>query len=286
MSPQLRPGRPETRTDHYLGEHTFTGMSMSRTLAMSGLVIAIVVPNLVFWRERLFLDPFMLVLWVPGLVAIGLLSFTTRGWAYLAAGALGSVWPVLAALMFGLGSGQLTDPRQLGFIALWIVIATLVPVWSGAIHGFRAARGSIAPASVAHMLGTRAGLASLVAFAAVLGLIASSVMAMSSVPSEVSGFDFAPEASVDVLLQGYEFPANIEVQQGVVTELVLRNTDSDMHTFTYVKDGTQYNHDVYGGQTVRFLVLFNEAGEQAVRCIPHSDGYDAGMITTITVVGA
>ncbi len=259
---------------------------MARWLTLTGLVVAIVAPNLVFWQERLFLDPFMLVLWLPGLVAIGILSFTTRGWAYLTAGILGSIWPVLAAVMFGLGSGQLTDPRQPGFIALWIVIATLVPVWSGAIHGFRAARGSIPAADLAHALGTRAGLASLVAFAAVLGLIATSVMAMSTVPAEVSGFDFAPEASVDVLLADYAFPDSIEVQQGVVTEIVLRNTDSDLHTFTYVKDGTLYNHDVYGGQTVRFLVLFNEAGEQAVRCIPHSDGYDIGMVTTINVVSA
>ncbi len=279
------PAVPAQRTAAATAAPTGT-WDFHRWLTVIGLGMAMLLPMAFFGPSVYgFIGPML----APTVIALGLILWKARPWTYLTVAILGALFPLFVLVMLGLLEGQLFNPvDKLGFGATVSVVASLLILEAGAIPGYMAARGG------RHGMAWKAGVArpqgifAVAVVALLIGAIGTSFVAANQAVGFASGgYDFAPDASTSVAMKDFAFtPQNVAIDAGVMTEIVVENQDNELHTFTYIKDGVEYNHDVLGGATSKFLVLFDEPGTYAYWCAPHSGGADddgSGMVGTITV---
>lgn len=257
-----------------------------RWLTVVGLGLAILTPMAFFGpMVYAFIGPML----APTLVALGLILWKARAWTYLTVAILGFIFPLFVVGILGIVEGQLFKPLEsFAFGATMSVVGSLAIMEAGAIPGYRAARGGRARTAWRSGFARPQGLFAVAAVALVLGAIGTSFVAANQASGFASGgYDFAPEASTRVVAEDFVFnPTAVPIGVGVMTEIVVENKDGELHTFTYEKDGVEYNHDVFGGATTKFLVLFPEPGTYNYWCAPHSNGADDdgdGMVGTIVV---
>lgn len=262
------------------------GWDFHRGMTVAGLVLAILGPMAFFGPSvYVFIGPML----APSVIALGLILWKTRPWTYLTVAILGALFPLFVIVVLGLLEGQLANPVDpLGFGATLTVVASLAILEAGAIPGYAASRGNRPRTSWRVGFGRPQALFAVAAVALMAGAIGTSFVASEQAAGFASGgYDFAPEASVSLVTEDYVFnPAALTVAQATITEIVVENKDPDLHTFTYSKDGQDYSHNVLGGATAKFLVLFDEPGTYLYWCVPHSDGADddgSGMVGTIIV---
>jgi len=121
-----------------------------------------------------------------------------------------------------------------------------------------------------------------------IGAIAAGVLAYQNLlaPAPVTGpfYDIPASASVSMLVENSRFvPSAFNVTAFNTTRITVLNEDDAPHTFTYVNNGTTYSHDLPGGSTTRFFVLFLAPGTVPFWSIPDRSG---GMVGNITVKSA
>src|SRR5436853_118514 len=119
-----------------------------------------------------------------------------------------------------------------------------------------------------------------------VGAIAAGSLAYQNVtaraPNAGPVYDIPVTASVSMLASDSRFsPTAINVTASVVTKITILNEDDAPHTFTYTNNGTGYSHDLMGGRTTQFFVLFSRPG-----IVPFSSVLmaDVGMNGTMTIV--
>lgn len=257
-----------------------------RWLTVIGLGLAMLVP-LAFFGPSVygFIGPML----APTVIALGLILWKARPWTYLTVAILGALFPLFVLVMLGLLEGQLFNPvEKLGFGATLSIAGSLLILEAGAIPGYVAARAGRPGIAWKTGLARPQGIFAVAVVALLVGAIGTSFVAADQAAGFASGgYDFVPDASTGVTMKDFAFnPQDVAIDAGVMTEIVAENQDNDLHTFTYVKDGVEYNHDVLGGSTAKFLVLFDEPGTYDYWCAPHSGGADddgSGMVGTITV---
>lgn len=210
------------------------------------------------------------------LLALGLLVAHVRlgrGWTYLAAGIGVSLMPIMILAMFG--TAQLTDPllrwefpaNILLFVALLIALPT-------GIVGFVRERRDASHPRTRDLAGQGHAIWAVVLVGAAVGAIAAGALAAGQAADlRAAGgtdHDLDPDRTVEVVMRDELFvPETIELAAGEIVEIRTVNEDDVFHTFTYDRNGTTYNHDVHGGETVTFLTTFEEAGTVPLWCEPH-----------------
>lgn len=208
----------------------------------------------------------------------------------LAAAVAVSVPGILVLGLFG-GVASLASPLGEGpFVLYHLLLLSLLLALPAGVQGFRALRQGASLPRFRRGLATRHGLAAAIVAAVTLTAAGVGAIAAGEAADLTDGstaYDFAPDATVEVAAEGFEFPAQpLRFRAGEITEVVVENRDAAFHTFTYAVDGQRYNHDVPAGATVTFLVRFDAPGTVQYWCEPHSDGPDGqrtGMVGTIEV---
>src|SRR5438093_2457476 len=102
-------------------------------------------------------------------------------------------------------------------------------------------------------------------------------------PAPMTGpfYDIPASENVSMLVENSRFvPSAFNVTAFNTTRITVLNEDDAPHTFTYVNNGTTYSHDLPGGSTTRFFVLFLAPGTVPFWSIPDRSG---GMVGNITV---
>src|SRR2546427_11554 len=132
------------------------------------------------------------------------------------------------------------------------------------------------------------GFAAIALVAVSIGAIAAGALAYQTLwaPVPMTGPFSDPPASanVSILTENSRFtPSAFNVTAFTTTRITVLNEDDAPHTFTYVNNGTTYNHDLPGGSTTRFFVLFLAPGTVPFWSIPDRSG---GMVGNITVNSA
>jgi len=218
---------------------------------------------------------------IPAAVFTGLLLWRPRPWVHLAAG-IGISYIFIVFLPFIIPAlANPADPYQYA----GTVLGLLSVAWSlpaGVLAFLQARKGR--PQLLARE-GWRSwqGIYSVGVALLAIGAALTSVAAYNYAASKSAGgaYDFQPQASVTITAENFAFsPADFTVARQTLTEIVVVNKDTTLHTFTYIVGGTEYSHDLLPGTTTRFLVFFDAAGSIAFWCIPHRS---SGMTGTIAV---
>lgn len=218
-----------------------------------------------------------------GLVGAALVAWRQKAWTFALAGVLLALLPLLVLLVFG-AAAELAKPTiGNGYTSLMFLVMTLVLALPAAVAGARRARRHAAPAEP----GWRFGLALLASTFLFGAMVAGALASQGLGAGAAGGYDFAPEATAQVVAKDFAFPtAAVRVAQGMVTEVVVENQDPAFHTFTYTAGGATYSHDVPGGASAKFLVKLDAPGEVQYWCEPHSGGAPGakqGMVGTLVV---
>lgn len=83
-------------------------------------------------------------------------------------------------------------------------------------------------------------------------------------------YDVQPDATATLSMRSSRFsPSTLDVTAGALTEIAITNEDQTLHTFTYEKAGSTYDHILQPGESTRILVRFAETGTIEFRCKPH-----------------
>ena len=220
-----------------------------------------------------FIFTFLIFL-LPPIILTLFLIWRGRPWSYLAAG-IGLLYPiVLLYIAFGGALETLLNPqRGFDFITLMAVTAAAAIGLPLGVAAFRKRRrGEPLPDLRSGLLSLRGMYVLAVTFITVGAIVTSSLaFSASSAAGFGGGYDFDPEVSVTIRAVNFQFvPAQVSVQLGVITEIVIINEDSMFHTLTYELNGKLYNHDLVGGTTTTFLVLLPGAGTIHFWCVPHA----------------
>lgn len=238
--------------------------------------IALMIAPLVFGNGsiELYLSPFALIGLLPATIAMGWHLYRPSARSFLAAGVTILLLPILVVVSFGIG--PLADPAVFSSFAgsalMVLVIALALPA---TISGFRTMRADRELTTMADAGTSRMAAFAFFAAALMIGaVLTSSAASMQAreAAAEGAGYDFEPSQTIEVTTEGFAFhPAAVTIPAGEIVEISVTNTDPELHTFTYEKDGTVYNHDVPPGSTVKFLVFFEEATTLSLWCEPHKD---------------
>lgn len=227
-----------------------------------------------------------LMLW-PSLLALVLILVKDRAWTYLTATILGSIFPLLVIVLFNVLEGAPNPASRIEYWATVLNVGALLLILFNGITGFRKARAHAAFPSLREGWRAAGGAYAWAVFALMFSAIVSGQFAYGAGSAASGGYDFVPSSQVALVTENLAFsPKELTVPNGTVTEIAVENRDAEGHTFTYMSRGVEYDHELLGGQTTRFLVLFEEPGTVKFWCIPHSGGADddgSGMVGTITV---
>ena len=268
--------------------------NLTRTMVVMGaatILLAVVIHE----RFLTAFDPFPFFLLAPGFVFSLVLLKYARPWVYLTAGLLNAVLPLMVLGVFGEARHLLDTKAGYDWGSLTLLLGGLLLSVTGGIAGFvRARKSSDIPfgSSWGTGLGTFAIVTALVLFGT--GIAGALVGFNQANAAAAGGWDFAVEdiggVSLGEMSVANTFKQNaFQVTAGQVTEITIANEDVVLHTFTYQKSGETYSHDLVGGATTSFLVLFADVGTIAFRCVPHSSGYEDdgnNMVGSFEVVAA
>lgn len=236
------------------------------------------------FRFGVFVALEALLLVPPILVTAALLVLRPRGWVYLAAALTIAFAPVY--LIFVVTHGRVVlDPLVPGdFFSKVLLLAASAIALPAGISGFRRERRHLPPGTFEARLRTPQGAYQIAIVAAALGAILTGALAAVNVPdSSALPFDLPVAGTREIRASVFAFePARLEVPAGSAIEMVARNDDIALHTFTYAVDNATYDHELPAGQTVRFAILVPEPGELRFWCVLHSSkSRESGMVGTI-----
>lgn len=286
-APPTTPGRPPQKGR---AASATIPWDVPRILVIAGYVTVWLAAGFFFnfnYLEVLTGDPPITIMLGLGLVFNVWLAVRPRAWLYLTAAITGMIVPLIVLFVFGTME-NLGAPLKGGeFVGSWLLVLALLLALPGGIAGFLAARRG---ASVPVRDGWKGAhpMVAIAFVALVFGMATAGGLATDGAKASMGGgydFDVADVggASQPVVVFDYEFEGEPAIKAGQLTELIIENRDPAFHTFTYEKEGKEYNHDLVAGATLRILVHFPEPGTIQIRCIPHSGGYDDGMVGTMNV---
>jgi len=285
---QGEKGVPGTDQSDEAAEETgagrWAGWPLNRVLVIAGFVATVLAGVILGSGDPSLVGP-ILILLLPGIVFTGLLLWRPRPTFYLLAGLANSVLAI-TTIPFGL-FGALGNPL-LGPVYSAVVLTTLSLVLAlpAGLLGFRRGRAGLREPNLAEGIRSIQGFAVIAIVSLSVGAIAAGSLAYQNVtaraPSAGPVYDIPMVASVSMLASNSRFsPTAINVTASVVTKITILNEDDAPHTFTYTNNGTGYSHDLMGGRTTQFFVLFSRPG-----IVPFSSVLtaDVGMNGTMTIV--
>ena len=253
--------------------------SLEQVLVLGGFVSMVLAVLVLVTSDPSFAVGLVVVI-IPGIIFTGLLFWRPRPWTYPIAGVANCLLGIIA-LPLGL-IGALANPL-VGPVYSSVVLATLSILLAlpAGIIGYLRGRTILRQRTLAE------GIHSLQGFAAIalIGAITAGGLAYQSllapIPTTGPQYDIAQSASISILAENSKFsPSSFNITAYTTTRITVLNEDDAAHTFTYVNNGTTYSHDLLGGSTTRFFVLFLAPGLVPFWSIPDQS---AGMVGNITV---
>lgn len=247
------------------------------TLLLVVAYIALMIAPLVFGNGsiELYLSAFALIGLLPATIALAWHLHRPSAWSFLAAGITLLLLPVLVVVAFGVAVALANPALFSGFAGSALMLLVIVLALPATISGFRTMRADRELTTVADAGTSRMAAFAFFATALMIGaVLTSSAASMQAREAAAAGagYDFEPSQTIEVSTEGYAFhPAVVTVPANEIVEISVTNSDAELHTFTYEKDGTIYNHDVPPGSTVSFLVFFEEATTLSLWCEPHKE---------------
>ena len=260
--------------------------SLDQVLILGGFVSMVLAVLILVTADPAFSVALAVVL-APGILFTALLFWRPRPWIYPIAGVADCLLGIIA-LPIGL-VGALGNPL-IGPLYSSVVLATLSILLAlpAGILGYLQGRKILRQRTLAEGIYGLHGFAAIALVAVSIGAIAAGALAyqnlLAPVPMTGPFYDIPASANVSILTENSRFtPSAFNVTSFTTTKITLLNEDDAPHTFTYVNNGTTYNHDLPGGSTTRFFVLFLAPGTVPFWSIPDRSG---GMVGNITVNSA
>ena len=260
--------------------------SLEQVLILGGFFSMVLAVLILVTADPAFSVALAVVL-APGILFTALLFWRPRPWIYPIAGVADCLLGIIA-LPIGL-VGALGNPL-IGPLYSSVVLATLSILLAlpAGILGYLQGRKILRQRTLAEGIYGLHGFAAIALVAVSIGAIAAGALAyqnlLAPVPMTGPFYDIPASANVSILVENSRFtPSAFNVTSFSTTRITLLNEDDAPHTFTYVNNGTTYSHDLAGGSTTRFFVLFLAPGTVPFWSIPDRSG---GMVGNITVNSA
>ena len=260
--------------------------SLEQVLILGGFVSMVLAVLILVTADPAFSVALAVVL-APGILFTALLFWRPRPWIYPIAGVADCLLGIIA-LPIGL-VGALGNPL-IGPLYSSVVLATLSILLAlpAGILGYLQGRKILRQRTLAEGIYGLHGFAAIALVAVSIGAIAAGALAyqnlLAPVPMTGPFYDIPASANVSILTENSRFtPSAFNVTAFTTTRITVLNEDDAPHTFTYANNGTTYSHDLPGGSTTRFFVLFLAPGTVPFWSIPDRIG---GMVGNITVNSA
>ena len=260
--------------------------SLEQVLILGGFVSMVLAVLILVTADPAFSVALAVVL-APGILFTALLFWRPRPWIYPIAGVADCLLGIIA-LPIGL-VGALGNPL-IGPLYSSVVLATLSILLAlpAGILGYLRGRKILRQRTLVEGIYGLHGFAAIALVAVSIGAMAAGALAyqnlLAPVPMTGPFYDIPASANVSILVENSRFtPSAFNVTAYTTTRITLLNEDDAPHTFTYVNNGTTYSHDLPGGSTARFFVLFLAPGIVPFWSIPDRSG---GMVGNITVNSA
>lgn len=220
-------------------------------------------------------DPIPLIYFGPGVLMTVAALLVPRRWVRITAASLVTLPAFLVVLLFGeviwlFSPFEAPLPNLLGTVAFAVALLLGAPALALAIR----------PGLARHEPRFRQHVVVVLALA--LGGAGAYAAAHSDAPTSGGFYDVAPDARVELaVVDGNFAPSALTITAGVLTEIVLINDETALHTFRYTHGGTEHEVVLAPQSTASFLVKFAEPGEFVIGCSPHPE-----MSATLRVVAA
>ena len=269
-----------------IGPTGWRAWSLEQVLILGGFVSMVLAVLILVTADPAFSVALAVVL-APGILFTALLFWRPRPWIYPIAGVADCLLGIIA-LPIGL-VGALGNPL-IGPLYSSVVLATLSILLAlpAGILGYLRGRKILRQRTLVEGIYGLHGFAAIALVAVSLGAMSAGALAYQNLlaPGPMTGpfYDIPASANVSILVENSRFtPSVFNVTVFTTTRVTLLNEDDAPHTFTYVNNGTTYSHDLPGGSTARFFVLFLAPGIVPFWSIPDRSG---GMVGNITVNSA
>jgi len=285
---------PQSEADETSGNETPGGIrptgwrawNLEQVLVLGGFVSMVLAVVVLVTADPSFAVGLVVVV-IPGIIFTGLLLWRSRPWIYPIAGVANCLLGIIA-LPLGL-LGALGNPL-VGPVYSSVVLATLSILLAlpAGIIGYLRGQKILRQRTLAEGIYGLHGFAAIALVAVSIGAIAAGALAyqnlLAPVPMTGPFYDIPASANVSILVENSRFvPSAFNITAFNTTRITILNEDDAPHTFTYVNNGTTYSHDLPGGSTTRFFVLFLGPGTVPFWSIPDRSG---GMVGNITVNSA
>ena len=269
-----------------VGRTGWRAWSLEQVLVLGGFVSMVLAVLILVTADPAFSVALAVVL-APGILFTALLFWRPRPWIYPIAGVADCLLGIIA-LPIGL-VGALGNPL-IGPLYSSVVLATLSILLAlpAGILGYLRGRKILRQRTLVEGIYGLHGFAAIALVAVSIGAMSAGALAyqnlLAPVPMTGPFYDIPASANVSILVENSRFtPSVFNVTVFTTTRITLLNEDDAPHTFTYVNNGTTYSHDLPGGSTARFFVLFLAPGIVPFWSIPDRSG---GMVGNITVNSA
>jgi len=285
---------PQSEADETSGNETPGGIrptgwrawNLEQVLVLGGFVSMVLAVVVLVTADPSFAVGLVVVI-IPGIIFTGLLLWRPRPWIYPIAGVANCLLGIIA-LPLGL-LGALGNPL-VGPVYSSVVLATLSILLAlpAGIIGYLRGQKILRQRTLAEGIYGLHGFAAIALVAVSIGAMAAGALAyqnlLAPVPMTGPFYDIPASANVSILVENSRFvPSAFNITAFNTTRITILNEDGAPHTFTYVNNGTTYSHDLPGGSTTRFFVLFLGPGTVPFWSIPDRSG---GMVGNITVSSA
>jgi len=269
-----------------IGPTGWRAWSLEQVLILGGFVSMVLAVLILVTADPAFSVALAVVL-APGILFTALLFWRPRPWIYPIAGVADCLLGIIA-LPIGLVSA-LGNPL-IGPLYSSVVLATLSILLAlpAGILGYLRGRKILRQRTLVEGIYGLHGFAAIALVAVSIGAMSAGALAyqnlLAPVPMTGPFYDIPASANVSILVENSRFtPSVFNVTVFTTTRITLLNEDDAPHTFTYVNNATTYSHDLPGGSTARFFVLFLAPGIVPFWSIPDRSG---GMVGNITVNSA
>jgi len=273
-------------TSEGIGPTGWRAWNLEQVLVLGGFVAMVLAVLILVTADPAFSVALAVVL-APGILFTALLFWRPRPWIYPIAGVADCLLGIIA-LPIGL-VGALGNPL-IGPLYSSVVLATLSILLAlpAGILGYLRGRKILRQRTLVEGIYGLHGFAAIALVAVSIGAMSAGALAyqnlLAPVPMTGPFYDIPASANVSILVENSRFtPSVFNVTVFTTTRVTLLNEDDAPHTFTYVNNGTTYSHDLPGGSTARFFVLFLTPGTVPFWSIPDRSG---GMVGNITVNSA